>query len=45
MNVDNALLATLEGPNQFASLSQAVESNPEDFDSWEKLLGKLDDHV
>lgn len=45
MAVDTALLATLEGPDQFQTLSQAVENNPEDFNSWTQLLSKLDEQV
>lgn len=45
MAVDTALLATLEGPNQFETLSQAVKNNPEDFNSWTALLAKLDEQV
>ena len=45
MAVDTALLATLEGPNQFEILSKAIESNPEDFNSWTQLLTKLDEQV
>ena len=45
MPLDTALLASIEGPDQFQVLSQAVEKNPEDFDSWTGLLAKLDDQV
>lgn len=45
MPLDTALLASIEGPDQFQILSQAVEKNPEDFDSWTGLLAKLDDQV
>ena len=45
MPIDSALLASLEGPNQFESLKQAVEANPEDFNSWGELLTKLEDQV
>ena len=45
MPIDSALLASLEGPNQFESLKQAVETNPEDFNSWGELLTKLEDQV
>lgn len=45
MSIDASLLASLEGPDPIVTLSQAVEKNPEDFDSWTKLLGKMDDQV
>ena len=45
MPIDSALLASFEGPNQFESLKQAVETNPEDFNSWGELLTKLEDQV
>lgn len=45
MPIDSALLASLEGPNEFETLKQAVEKNPDDFNSWSDLLSKLDDQV
>ena len=45
MSIDASLLASLEGPDPIVTLSQAVEKNREDFDSWTKLLGKMDDQV
>ena len=43
MPIDSALLASLEGPNEFETLKSAVEKDPDDFSSWSDLLGKLDD--
>lgn len=43
MPIDTALLASLEGPNEFETLKKTVEKNPDDFSSWSDLLGKLDD--
>ena len=45
MPIDTALLASLEGPNEFETLKKTVEKNPDDFSSWSDLLGKLDDQV
>ena len=45
MPIDSALLASLEGPNEFETLKQAVEKNPDDFNSWSDWLTKLDDQV
>lgn len=45
MPIDPTLLASLEGPSPLETLSKAVEKNPDDFDSWTKLLSKLDDQV
>lgn len=45
MPIDTALLASLEGPNEFETLKKTVEKNPDDFSSWSNLLGKLDDQV
>ena len=45
MSIDASLLASLEGPDPIVTLSQAVENYPEEFDSWTKLLGIMDDQV
>lgn len=45
MPIDPNLLASLEGQSPIETLSKAVEKNPDDFDSWTKLLSKLDDQV
>ena len=45
MPIDSALLASLEGPSPLETYSKAVEKNPEDFDSWTKLLALMDDQV
>ncbi len=45
MSVDASLLASLEGPDPVAMLTKAVEENPDDFDSWTKLLGNMDNQV
>lgn len=45
MSVDASLLASLEGPDPVTMLAKAVEENPDDFDSWTKLLGNMDTQV